>query len=380
MHINNNEAAEPILHTKHVKALDGLRGYAAILVTFYHAILHLDVSAIGTVLSPAIDAVALGDIPLKIGLILLNGSTAVLLFYVLSGAVLCQSLLKEDLEFKSIGLFLVRRVFRLFPALFLCMLVLWLLSQFMNHFFAGFPYRNFEQAFRNALLIDTSAHGPSTSIQIEALATPFIIAFIFFYKKFSTLAALIFFALSLVALQRSELVFLLPNMHSSVFVFIAGMLVALPYGRVIFERITTAGLCLLIFAAFLVRHIVHIESLPGLIAQVILLAAVVGFIRWSSTRTAIHHMLESKFSQFVGKISYSYYLLNVPVLWLIWYFPGAGEYYKDMPILLAGILTGLVATVLTVPFAYFSYRYCELPLMKYGAKITAKYSGKGKLA
>lgn len=372
--------AEPLSHSTHVKALDGLRGYAAILVTFYHAILHLDLHAIDSVLSPAVDKVALADLPLKIGLIFLNGSTAVLLFYVLSGAVLCQSLLKERTELTSLILFVMRRALRLFPALILCMALLWLLSNFISQFFPSFPLISFEKAYRNALLLDTQAHGPSTSIQVEALATPFIIAFVILYKKYSTYAALIFFALALTAIQRPELVFSLPNMHSSLFVFIAGMLIALPLSKIIFQHITTTGLCLLIFSAFLVRHIVHIESLPGLIAQVTLLASVVGFIRWSSQKTAIHHLLEGKFSQFVGKISYSYYLLNVPVLWIIWYLPGLSDIYKGMPTLLAGTLTGIAATAITVPLAYLSHRYCESPFMTYGARITAAFTSQRKTA
>lgn len=179
-------------HSQHIKALDGLRGYAAILVSFYHAILHMDESSIYRVLYPPIDNVASDDLKLKLVLIFFNGSTAVLLFYVLSGSVLCQSLLRDKLNLKSICLFLMRRVFRLFPALLFCMLGLWLLSLVLRRLGVVFPHVSFEAAVLNAFLFNTNVHGPSTSIQIEALATPFILLFAFAYRKLSISTAVVF--------------------------------------------------------------------------------------------------------------------------------------------------------------------------------------------
>lgn len=365
-----------IFHSKHVKALDGLRGYAAFIVTFYHAILFQDEHLVENVLSPAIDKVNLLDYGTKFALVFLNGSTAVLLFYVLSGAVLCQSLLRDQFNSLSILLFIVRRILRLFPALILCMVAMWMISIGFQHFHVqSYPVISFLDAAKNALLLEDRIHGPSTSIQIEALATPFILIFAFVYKSYSIAISAILFALSIFAIQRPELTFSLPNMHASVFVFFSGMLIALPQAKFLFSVITSRQLLLLLIAAVALRSLVHIESLPGFIAQVILLATLVGFIRHSIQPTSLHLFLETKFSQFLGRISYSYYLLNVPILHIIWFSPLQLPQWLNSSLgtLTAGLIVGFIAALATLPFAYLSHKYCEVYFINLARNISEKY-------
>lgn len=370
-----NEMTAGVHSVAHIKSLDGLRGYAAIIVTFYHAILHINPFAIQTILSPAIDQVAIADIWLKIALIFFDGATAVSLFYVLSGVVLCQSLLRSGLGAKSILLFLLRRILRLYPALIFCVFSMWVLSIAMQEVIHGFPLVDIGDAVYNSLLIHTKVHSPSTSVQVEVLATPFIILFAIAYKKYSVAACLVLLALSMSAMQRNELVFFLPNIHASLLMFFAGMLIALPEAKAFFKKIVGWKLFSLLVLAFIIRHLTDINFLPGYIAKTLLLAGVVGFLRWAEYRTFLHEFLENDFSQFIGKISYSYYLLNIPILWLLWFLPAVYSNFSELGQLFGGIVSGFFAVMLTIPLAYLSYRFVEVYFINFGAKITRSFGG-----
>ncbi|MES2932869.1 MAG: acyltransferase [Pseudomonadota bacterium] len=362
------------IHTQHVKALDGLRGYAAILVTFFHTILNLEPTLVERVLSPAIGQIGRADWVNKLALIMFNGTTAVALFYVLSGAVLCQSLLRTTLTFRTSGLFFLRRILRLFPVLIVCMLTMWALSVAYNGIgIHTYPLITAANAIKNALLLDTRFHGPSTSIQIEVLATPFIFLFAFLYRRYAVLIAAVFLTLSIVAIQEPNLVFSLPNMNASLFLFVIGMVIALPEAKNLFSEITTGKLIILLVFCFLLRHLVHIESLPGLIAQGMLLGTLVGFVLHTVKPSRFHLFLENRYSQFLGRISYSYYLFNVPVLFILWFTPRLEFVAQWKNPVLGGLVVGLISVVITLPIAYFSHKYCELPFIHFGKKLTLKF-------
>ena len=377
--INHKDASPNLAPANHVLALDGLRGYAALLVAFYHAILHVDVRVVDEVLAPALNAVANDQLLLIFVLIFFNGSTAVQIFYALSGAVLCQSLFRHGINIRAIADFLARRVFRLFPALIACMGLIWLLTSAMQRADVGFPRVSFADVVANSFLLTTKVHGPSTSIQVEALATPFIILFALVYRFMGFVGAIVIFGLSIVAIQKPEIVFSLKNMHASVFVFFAGMLAAVPEARAIFSRAIGRDILLLLFVVFFFRHLVHLESLPALIAQTILIAALISRIMWGSPSSVVHAFLELPSSQFLGKINYSFYLINVPVLWILWY--GWRDYkeFAEVGSIYAGLFTGLVSVLITIPLAYFSYQQIELRFIRYGAKLNNFVSGVGRL-
>src|SRR3954454_4249183 len=110
--------------------LDGLRGYAAVSVAIFHTILWMDDTLISRIvygkISDFSDAYSWFA---KIVLKLFSGETAVLVFFVLSGTVLFQSLMRNTAPFpRVIASFTVRRLFRIYPALIICLVVMMLVA------------------------------------------------------------------------------------------------------------------------------------------------------------------------------------------------------------------------------------------------------------
>ncbi len=156
-------------------ALDGLRGIAACAVIFYHGILAYDATLIDRVLMQPIQASGTArDVLTAIALTASDGQTAVYLFFVLSGAVLRLSLERRADE-GALPLsmaFTGARLLRLYPPLIACLMLFYVLGHVG---IARFPVFTPIQLIANATLWDTRMHGPSTTIQAEVMAIPFIL-------------------------------------------------------------------------------------------------------------------------------------------------------------------------------------------------------------
>jgi peptidoglycan/LPS O-acetylase OafA/YrhL len=134
-------------------SLDGLRGWAAVSVAFYHAILHNDLSLIDRVLYQPIQVQSsLSDILSKVVLTVLNGELAVFLFFVLSGAVLRLSLdSKSDRPLPRVFVaFAAARIARLYPPLIACLILFFFLSRIG---IVGFPRERLINAFGCAEMV-----------------------------------------------------------------------------------------------------------------------------------------------------------------------------------------------------------------------------------
>ena len=203
-------------------ALDGLRGYAALSVVFYHAVLHADASLIDRVLYVPIQSLGNArDILAKLVLTFLNGGLAVYVFFVLSGCVLAGSLDRKRGQAMSLALrFLINRCGRLYPPVIACMTIFFLMGYLH---IPGYPVFHFEQFWLNALLVKISMHGPSGTVQGELLGAPFVFAAWLIKDKFGVAGLACVVAYAVLALESAALVFWLPSMHGYLLAFIAGV-------------------------------------------------------------------------------------------------------------------------------------------------------------
>ncbi|ALJ98246.1 probable acyltransferase [Brucella inopinata BO1] len=367
-------------------AIDGLRGLAAVAVIYYHAIL-TDTSLIQRVLYPSIFAVhGTSDILAKVVLTLVNGQSAVILFFALSGFVLNRSLMRAATRFSLPVVamdFVWKRVWRIMPALFVTIAFCFLISRSwitlnlpgsdLWHFQSA---ANLHKAVENAFLLKISMHGASWTLQAEMLVVPFIFV-AFLLGRFIGVAGL---TVSLVygffALSTPALAFDLPNIPGTLAAFMAGMLVA--DDRLISAlRMPPHHLIFLGVSFVFLRILADQGAIATTLGQSLLAAILVGATYASDIEGDNLWLLNSKHVRALGRISYSLYLLNVPFLWIMQAIsPSLG--LQSWGPLVYGLITGTVATVATVPLAIWSERWVEMPAVSLGNRMLSKFTSRSR--
>jgi len=350
------------------RALDGLRGYAALAVVLYHAILHNDTTLIERVLFQPIQALSGSrDILTKIALLLQNGELAVFVFFVLSGAVLRLSLDRrtDSPLLPTCISFAGARLLRLYPPLIACLVLFFGLSLVG---LKGFPEIPLKLFLLNLTLWDTSMHGPSTTLQAEVMAIPFLLVAWLLRKHFGLPGLVLMFVYSVLAIDNASLVFHLPNMHGYLFAFMVGMIAAEPALRPMMRQAPASSWWLVFALLIFSKTFHHHSSVPAFVTMVVSAGVLVSGLLYGQ-RGSLTAFLERPVSQFLGRISFSFYLLNVPMLGVIWAFSDRYAWPKTHA-LEAGLLVGLASLVLTIPLAWASERWVERPSITAGRRLS----------
>jgi peptidoglycan/LPS O-acetylase OafA/YrhL len=355
------------------RALDGLRGLAATAVVFYHAVLHHDLSVIERVLfRPVQDLASLRDVASKIALTFVHGETAVQVFFVLSGCVLSLSLRRRRAGVvRAAAAFAAARILRLYPPLVACLIAFFVLTRIGP---AGMPQFTAADLLINCTLWATPMHGPSYTVQMELLAVPFLLA-AWLLRRTVGPGGYVFAAFyGLLALQSDPMVLHLPHMHAFLFAFLLGMLASEDLLRPMFRGVPSAAWWALFLLMPLCRMFHERLAVVAIVAQTTaagLLVAGLLHARGSS----LHRMLESPPLQFLGRISYSLYLLNPPVLFLVWAITDRFAWPGRHP-LEAGLVIGAASLVLTIPPAWASERWIERPSIRAAHALAAALRGR----
>jgi peptidoglycan/LPS O-acetylase OafA/YrhL len=354
-------------------ALDGLRGWAALAVTFYHGILHFDLSLIDRVLYQPILLVSWMELPVKALLIVFNGESAVLIFFILSGLVLRGALERMAALPLHIAaaLFTLRRLARIYPAVVACMLLFFAISiTCARARFATFPHFLPIQLLQNITLYFPAMHGPSWSVQVEICAVPFLLAAEALRRRWGAtglIAALIY---AMVAIEYPMLVLWLPALWPYLFAFYLGMLLGESAVADAARRLHPATWIVALVLFLFFRHITARAAISGLIAQVMAGGLLVACV--ASHEDALAAFLRRPVSQFLGRISYSFYLLNVIALYSVWAVIEAWVATPARHAVAWGLLSAVVSVLLTIPAAASSERFIEQPGIALG-RILARW-------
>ena len=355
--------------TKHVIQLQSLRGVAALVVLLAHCAFYYDYSP---------------DVR-RIVEIVANPHAAVVLFFVLSGFVLTLSLRNKILTRAVLTEFYLRRLFRLYPALWLaCLIAAAYLVWFQGVAQPGWvsewwPRTHRENGLRildlikGMLALGVELPIPIWTLFIELVASALmpLIAYLLLrrWKLFAlATAASIAFAVTLGPRTPMHVVSYLPA-----FFFGAALFRIEPMVRTIFSTdakvlaISSIGAVILWFGrnaggwTFTEAYHSPYATLVEAFGAAVLILAI--YTRPAAFQSLMHRTVAK-----LGDISYSLYILHLPIIGLV---AAIGGEVLGLAVFTSGPLVGTIALgtvtlAVSVAMSVFSYHALELPGIRAG--------------
>lgn len=331
------------------KALDGLRGYAALAVAVFHTVLNVDLGLIARVQEQDFSSLA-GAYDRLNWLVLrtFNGNIAVAIFFVLSGTVLFGSLrrLQGSAASRS-ATFLIRRFLRIYPPLIVCLAV-------MTGVYAVFGIPVSVQGFiENALLYSFPVNGPTWTLSVEMLAAPAMLVAFGGYligREAGLLVAGVAVALilNIGGLNMGPIKTFWPY-------FLVGMLIPTRIGSAVAGVLPHHSWIVIMIVLLYFRGPTTEKICCGLLIALL----------YHRNDGLLGNILRRPVARFFGRISYSFYLYNVMFLEIICLYLRKSALATTHPLEI-GLAASIVVIVLTTPIAYLSARWTEEPAKRYG--------------
>lgn len=352
--------------------LQSVRGLAALVVVLHHCSFYLDYAASSK----------------KVAEILLNAHAAVVLFFVLSGYVLSASLLSKPITARQVFEFYLRRVFRIYPALWagvalaLVYVVMFhgqRLPQSVTQWWWPQSQREFPSSITGYILplagISTQWAIPLWTLKIELIAS----AVLPFAVIVQLRQPLLF---SLTVLGSAFALFFLPfeisRTASYAPAFGLGVCAAY-FSKTLREKFPAdlfwltffvIGALTLLFGrnAFLADFRNNYGSVQAVAAESIGGAMLILSIAANQKYFAV---LRTRLAAFLGDISYSLYLIHLPILGIVAGFWGetinASFFHSNRGA--ASFFLTIATLAFSLPLATLIHTYVELPGIELGRKF-----------
>jgi peptidoglycan/LPS O-acetylase OafA/YrhL len=352
----------PSGETRRLEHLDALRGIAALGVAFHHC------------------CYSFKGIPYNEYLYDLTGQSAVVFFFLLSGFVLSRSLAKEGaLEIPGIVGYYIRRFWRIVPALFGAVVfsalaaMLYLLpreipsaTEWLHQvIFKAQSVSGFSGYLDSFLLTNRDLDPPLWTIVIELIGSFLLPLLALLLRRFPSLSMSVGLVIVLLSFRSNGH----PRYYiAPLFGFYLGYL--LQTVEAFLHTISTRVTQWLLFFILLL----WVYSLSGgfnYVVHTIILAALLALLI-PCNLPWLRAFLKSSSLRFLGKISYSFYLLSLPVILLTY---SALEYLLPTflslePHLIPATLLFLLSLVPTILVAALSERFLECPGNRLGHRLS----------
>ncbi|WP_420391633.1 acyltransferase family protein [Acuticoccus sp.] len=369
--------------------LESLRGIAASLVVLYHAMLVFQVGLHGEPHRTPMDVSDPALFALHALMAVFNGPNAVILFFVLSGTVLTLSLDRAGaVSGRGLVGYYVRRLFRIMPLLaFVALLavVAHLMiaareplstgTDWMQAYYRHEP--GLGELVLNAIGWSNSLNSPTWTIRIEILAS-LVFPLLYVLRGSPAIVAAMLVALSALAFANLEPV----RFHVFLISFYLGALIPLVAPRVeaLMERVGPFAVVTVVVAAIgfaaaaerLYRPWVHVEP-----ARVLLISGAAAVLVCAVYCGIGKRLLNTRVFAFLGKVSYSVYLIHFGVLFAVAYAvaPYLPQELDPFSAVAANVALGIVCLPITVAMSALSHRLVEKPFQNVGRTVSRKLIG-----
>lgn len=347
--------------------LESLRGLAALSVAGFH------ITQARTVIDG--QSIMLSEMPsvaMAVLKTLLQGIPCVLLFFVLSGFVLTGSLLRGPAQpgRAMAWPFVIARIFRIYPAWIFTVLVFigvyWLTGRTLD------VVPTFTETAWNIPLLSVSIDGVGWSLQTELLAVPVLLVTWRWIAAGKTLRVLVIACGLAILINPMKYVVRIDDsvpraMYLYCFVFGALTYVVLPRinSRHANAAFVLGGLLFFVGTTVFAKH-TNIRDAWTTIASCLMIAGgALGLRGWLVV------LRDNAFVRFLGRVSYSFYLLHPLSLMIFWHVPQtiAAALQAGYPPWLVVLTMWLISVAITLPIAALSYRFVEKPFIRIGKQV-----------
>ncbi|HDR9474540.1 acyltransferase family protein [Burkholderia multivorans] len=355
--------------------LDGLRGWAALSVAIYHGINIPSEAAHNALMLPIQAQTSAYAIATKLLVATFNGSLAVVIFFVLSGKVLLESLMRSRKSMPESSLdFTIRRIIRIYPPLWVALAAYVLMFFIMRRFSDWTAVPDLHLVLVNATLTKITMYGVAWTLVVELLAAPLIVIAAWFYKKHGGQALFVLLAL-LLLFKDSPILSFLPYFSTYAFLFALGFLTCTNFGKQLAKDMPGVSpsivMLLMIYGVLFTQY-----DLPNVVVFQGITAFLLVAIISEDNDTWPKRFFNLPVSQFLGRISFSLYLLHPLALEMLehWADHLTGNSFREH-YLASGIVIGILTPVLTIPIASLMYKYVETTSIELGKVFSEKICG-----
>lgn len=363
--------------------LDGLRGVLSIMVALNHSFLVLAIPYFANIWGQ--NLFEFHDLQSKTNQLLSligNGGFAVTIFFVLSGLVMGKSLEKFTGSIPGNFVFVVRRIVRLF-APYIAMITLVGIAMRLGLRYANYPFAsawyswwmNFNMSiteyFFNLSLYHIYIGGVTWTLRVIVLMSVIFPFVVIVSRRLNKYLNILMFAFLIYA---SFKYLSPPNFRDPryLFMFYGGLI--LPQWESEFRNIKNnlINIILLILGFIIAIYIRYqVGEYMGGVVESLYATYLIGVLAYND-KISLFNFLDKPIFQYLGRISYSLYLLHFTVLYGVskLLFELAPNYDYSHNYLLIQTVLFFVSTAICIPISHLMYHYVEKPSIELTNKIT----------